>query len=257
MAHDDVIELLPAYALGALDEDERRLVEEALASDPDVRALLAEYEAGAASLVALAPLREAPEHLRADLQARLAARRAVTPPPTPLEQPRREPRWWLMAAAALAVILGAGIIAVLLLHEEDEPPPVTPGMGNGASLYTELAEQDGALWYDVMPTELDPDVSGALVVSPEGDRAVIRLEDLPPLSPDEVFQLWLVDADGQRIDGGLFRQSEDDATYIEVPLAAPIDRYLRFGASLEPAGGSPFPDKPTGPGVFSVRLEEP
>lgn len=257
MAHDDVIELLPAYALGALDEDERRLVEEALASDPDVRALLAEYEAGAASLVALAPLREAPEHLRADLQARLAARRAVTPPPTPLEQPRREPRWWLMAAAALVVILGAGIIAVLLLHEEDEPPPVTPGMGNGASLYTELAEQDGALWYDVMPTELDPDVSGALVVSPEGDRAVIRLEDLPPLSPDEVFQLWLVDADGQRIDGGLFRQSEDDATYIEVPLAAPIDRYLRFGASLEPAGGSPFPDKPTGPGVFSVRLEEP
>ena len=256
MAHDDVIELLPAYALGALDEDERRLVEEALASDPDVRALLAEYEAGAASLVALAPLREAPEHLRADLQARLAARRAVTPmpPPTRLEQPRREPRWWLMAAAALVVILGAGITAVLL-REEDEPPPVTPGIGNGAALYTELAAQDGALWYDVMPTELEPDISGALVVSPEGDRAVIRVEELPSITPDEVFQLWLVDAEGQRIDGGLFRQSEDEATYIEVPLAAPIERYLRFVASPEPAGGSPFPDKPTGPGVFSARPE--
>ena len=224
---------LPAYALGALDEDERRLVEEALASDPDVRALLAEYEAGAAFWW----------RSRRCVRRRSTCGRILRPVWLLARGDAAAHPWSSSPRAALVADGGrraggdrAGSVAVLLLREEDEPPPVTPGMGNGASLYTELAEQDGALWYDVMPTELDPDVSGALVVSPEGDRAVIRLEDLPPLSPDEVFQLWLVDADGQRIDGGLFRQSEDDATYIEVPLAAPIDRYLRFGASLEPAG---------------------
>lgn len=251
MTQDDITDLLPAYALGALDEDERRQVEQALAADPDARALLAEYEAGTASLVALAPLRPAPEHLQADLKARLAARRDVSPP---VEiEPRRAPRWWLIAAAALVVVVGAGIAALLLLREEDEPPPVETS--GGEALYTELAGQDGALWYDVLPSDLDPDVSGALVVSPEGDRAVIRVEELPAITPDEVFQLWLVNAEGQRIDGGLFRQREDGTAYVEVPLAEPFEAYQRFGVSLEPAGGSPFPDQPTGPGVFRVSLD--
>ena len=40
-----------------------------------------------------------------------------------------------------------------------------------------------------------------------------------------------------------------------IGIGTDVADVARFGASLEPAGGSPFPDKPTGPGVFSVRLE--
>lgn len=254
MTHDEVTELLPAYVLGALDGDERRLVEQALAADPDVRAQLAEYEASAESLVALAPLRPAPDHLQADLKARLAARREGTPPAPLRVKPRRLRRWWLIAAAALVVVVGVGVIALLLLRD-DEPSPDQPGAGNGEALYTELAAQEGALWYDVVPTDLEPGVSGALVAAPDGDRAVIRVEELPAITDENVFQLWLVNAEGQRIDGGLFRQREDGVAYVEIPLDAPLTQYQRFGASLEPAGGSPFPDRPTGPGVFGVPLD--
>lgn len=248
MAHDKVTDLLPGYVLGALDEEEQRLVEQALVADPAARALLAEYEASAAALLALAPLRAAPEHLQADLRARLAAQQAVTRPQAMVR--RRRPWPLLAAAAALVVILAAAVIA-LLLRGDDE----SPAEDRSRALYTELAGRESAQWYTVVPGEVDPDVSGELVVSPEGDRAVIRVEELPPLTDENVFQLWLVDSEGDRSSGGLFRQADDDATYIEIPLAAPVASYQGFGVSLEPAGGSPYPDRPTGPRVFSVPLD--
>lgn len=248
MSHDDVTDLLPGYALGALDEEERRRVEQALASDPDVRARLAEYEASAVALVALAPFRSAPEHLQADLRARLAARQEVTQPHVVA---RRRTPWALVAvAAALIVILGGVIVAWLLLREDDESP-----IEDSRALYAQLAALEGAQRYAVVPGEVDPDVSGELVVSPEGDRAVIRVEALPALTDENVFQLWLVDSEGERTSGGLFRQAADDATYIQIPLAAPFASYQGFGVSLEPAGGSPYPDRPTGPRVFSVPID--
>ena len=97
--------------------------------------------------------------------------------------------------------------------------------------------------------------SRQLVASPDGDEAVIRVEQLPTLPGDQAFQLWLVDAAGTVTSGGVFnRQGDADATFIRVPLEQPLDAYQRFGVSIEPAGGSPFPDRPTGPRVFSVQL---
>lgn len=249
MTHDDVIDLLPGYVLGALDEEERRLVEQALASDPNARARLTEYEASAASLVALAPLRSAPEHLQADLRARLASRQEATRPHITAQSTSP---WVLIAAAAALVVILVGAVAVLWLLNDDDEPPTEDG---GRTLYAELAELEGAQRYTVMPGEVDPGVSGELVVSPEGDRAVIRVEELPALTDENIFQLWLVDSEGERSSGGLFRQARADATYIEIPLAAPLNAYRGFGVSLEPAGGSPYPDRPTGPRVFSVPID--
>lgn len=254
MTHDELTALLPAYVVGALEPDERRAVEQALAADPAARALLADYQASAAALVALAPLRTAPEHLHADLQARLDARRPTRQPDAARLRRapwRRLPRpAWV--AAALVVVIAGGVLAALLLRRDDSAPPAADG---ARALYSEIAALDHALRYAVVARDLKPDVSGELVASPDGRRAVIRVEGLPVLTEENVFQLWLVDDAGVRTSGGLFRQTDGDATYIEVPLAAPFDAYQRFGVSLEPAGGSPFPDRPTGPGVFSVALE--
>jgi len=248
MTHDDITELLPGYALGALEEDDRHRVEMALASDPDARAQLAEYEASARALVALAPLHPAPERLQADLRARLAARQETTQPH--IRTGRTSP-WGLVAVAAALVLIVAGVLAVLLLLRDDDELPAE----DGEALYTELAEMEGAQRYSVVPGEVDPDVSGELVVSPEGDRAVIRIEDLPELTDENVLQLWLVDAEGARTSGGLFRQAADDPLYITIPLDAPFNAYRGFGVSLEPAGGSPYPARPTGPRMLSVPID--
>lgn len=246
MTNEELIELLPAYVLGALEPDERRAVERALSANPDAQALLAEYESSAALLAALAPLRPAPEHLQADLAARLAARHQLQQQE---KRPWRAPRALLVAAALLIVLIG-GVIAGLLLSGDDSE---TDG---ARALYNELAALDGARRFAVVPGDVKPDVSGDLVAAPDGARAVIRVEALPVLTEQNIFQLWLVDDQGVRSSGGLFRQARDEEVmYIEIPLAAPFELYQGFGVSLEPAGGSPYPDRPTGPRVFAVPVK--
>lgn len=240
------MELLPAYVLGALDPGERQAVEQALSAVPDAQALLAQYEPGMASLAALAPLRMAPEHLQADLAARLAGRRQALR--RQAVRPWRAPRV-LLAAAALVIVIVGGVIAALLLSDG------APQADGARTLYAELAALDGALRYTVVPGDVKPDVSGELIASPDGERAVIRVEALPALSDANIFQLWLVDDAGVRTSGGLFGQARGEAeTYIEIPLTAPFETYQGFGVSLEPAGGSPYPDRPTGPRVFAVPI---
>src|SRR5262245_35245263 len=79
MDRNTLLDLIPAYALGALDADERAEVDAFLATDDEARTLLAEYQAFTDSLVFSVPARPAPAHLNADLRQRLATSR---PQPT-------------------------------------------------------------------------------------------------------------------------------------------------------------------------------
>lgn len=260
MNHEQYHDLIPAYAIGALDDHEQSLVEAWLLTDPEAQALLADYEAAADHLVALAPMRAAPPHLRDDLRQRLAAARpaGAAPDPAPVVVPRAAPRrlnariaWGLLAAATFAVV----ILAVLLLrdHATDEPD-ATP---DAAALYAQLMQQSGASMYTVVVGEVVDTVSGDLVVSPDGAQAVLRLASLPPITPEETFQMWLIDQDGVRTSGGLFQaEAAERMLYVRVPLQRPINAYRGVGVSLEPAGGSPYADQPTGPRVLSVPLAQ-
>ena len=57
MTRDDLLELIPAYALDALDTDERAEVDSLLTSDAEAQQLLADYEAVASALVFHVPER--------------------------------------------------------------------------------------------------------------------------------------------------------------------------------------------------------
>ena len=115
---DRIEELLPAYALNALDADERKLVESALAASPRYRAALAEYLEGFAQLaesqVVLLPSLDLRDRIMAAAGAQGPARLAT-------ERGRRErPRpafrgLWATAAAVAASVLvfvGLGGLAV-------------------------------------------------------------------------------------------------------------------------------------------------
>jgi anti-sigma-K factor RskA len=75
MDRNTLLELIPAYAVDALDAEERQAVEALLERDPEAQALLADYEAITAMLPLAAPMRPAPSHLNNDLRSRLAARK--------------------------------------------------------------------------------------------------------------------------------------------------------------------------------------
>jgi anti-sigma-K factor RskA len=252
MERHTLIDLIPAYALGALDPDERNAVEVLLRTDAEAQALLAEYRAVAGHIALLVPQQAPPAHLAGDLRARLAADRAASPPesrPGRTAVRRREWRLWMLAAAAALAVV---IATVLLLDQDESPeaPPMAP-----ITLYRELLEQEGASRYAIVPDEGNEALTGELLVAARGDRAVLCMTSLPALSAGQVFQLWMIDREGTRTSGGVFTADPaGESIYLHVPFSAPVTAYQGLGVSIEPPGGSPHPDQPSGPRVFSVPL---
>jgi anti-sigma-K factor RskA len=246
---EELLDLIPAYALGALDEDECAEFESWLEDDPEAQAILADYHAVAAHLLTLVPLRAAPDHLQAELRQRLAAS------PRDGGAARTGRLWkrrmvWGFAAAALLVTAILGVLFAQI-DSVDEAAP-TPG---AAELYAQLVAQASSSQYTIVAGEVDADVSGNLIISSDGKQAVLCIWYLPSIAHDQTFQMWLVDTSGARTSGGLFQADPShEAVYIRVPLDQPVTAYQGVGVSLEPAGGSPYADRPTGPRVLSVPL---
>ena len=257
MTRNELLDLIPAYALGALDDDERAGVDALLAADAEARALLAEYREMTEALVLLTSARKAPAQLEGDLRTRLAASRQppvtktpakttpMTQPPT-LQLPQRaaQQTWVLRAlavAAALIVVLGA-VLVVSTLGEESP-----------AQLFEKISAEDDAIHARIVADE-NVNAWGELVSSPDGTQAVLAIWALPQLNADQNFQVWLVGSEGTVRSGGIFTAANDGPTYVQIPFDQPVEAYQAVGISIEPEGGSPFEDRPSGPRVLRVPL---
>jgi anti-sigma-K factor RskA len=247
MDRNTLLDLIPAYALGALDANERADVEALLAADVEAQQLLAEYQAVTEALVLATPARRAPAHMGDDLRRRLAA----APPASDqaaiksLPTQRRAVLWTVLAAAAVVIVL-AGLLLVLRNTKPQSPDP--------AQLYAEIAAQPDALHIPITPV-FQPSTSGELVASADGKQAVVLVENLPAIAANQTFQLWLVDPAGAHSGGLLQFANAQGPNYIPLPLDKPISDYVGFGVSIEPQGGSPKSDGPTGPRAFGITLK--
>lgn len=245
---EELLDLIPAYALGALDDAERDELEDWLKHDPEAQAVLVEYRAVAGHLVGLVPLRRAPDHLAGDLRQRLASTRGGTTSPEPARRVFK--RRWVWAAAA-AALLAAVVLGIVLTPSD---PPEDPA-ARADALYDRLVAQPGSSLYLVEAGEVNAAVSGDIVISADGKQAVLCMRGLPEITEEQAFQMWLIDASGARTSGGVFQGlGAHEDFYIEVPLDQPDITYQAVGVSLEPAGGSPYADRPSGPRVLSVKL---
>ncbi|MCA9912744.1 MAG: anti-sigma factor [Anaerolineae bacterium] len=248
MDRETLLESIPAYALGALEEAERQEVEALLASDAEARERLAEYEAIAEVLVMSAPLREAPAHLKDTLRQRITTKRPdnVTALPSQAEIPQRQTpqRIWIMAIAAVATLfVVAGLVGVLMLQD------VQP---SGQQLWAQLSQEDGTQRFPIDSSEFEG-VSGELLVSADGADAVLRVANFPEIAEDQIFQFWL-NTEDEVHSGGLWLPKVDRSEFfIVLDLERPLQELVRIGCSVEPAGGS---ESPTGPRVFSIPLQQ-
>ncbi len=231
MDRETVRSWLPAYALNALDADEKRQVEALLAEDETARRELGEYSQIAESVLLTAPATAPP----ADLERKLMQRAAET-------RMRRFPVRLAAIAAVVLVVLIAGSALVTL---QSSPP-------DAEQAYQRLMEDASAVTVAVVPA-LSPDIEGELVYRPEDNNAVIRVSNLPPIDEGQTFQLWLVDDSGS-VSGGMYQLTQP-TNFILVAADRPIVEYLRFGVSLEPASGSPLGNRPSGPRVFSIPIQ--
>jgi len=254
MNREDVLQLIPAYVLEALDDDARQEVDNLLTVDGEAQTLLKQYKQVESVLPLMAVSRRPSSDLRDRFIERLHDDFVPANEPDNIvqfpEKPKRKGiplrRRYIVSMVATLILAIIGLVFVLTSEPEAPTPQVT---------FYEISNQTDAERITIPATD-DSVVEGDLVISADRERAALRLKQLPVISDDQVFQLWLIDDDGSQ-DGGIYSMPDDYALYIVVPIEKPIDDYIRFGVSLEPAGGSPLGNVGSGEGIFKITIPSP
>lgn len=232
-----VLELLPDYALGCLDEDEADLVARHLAGCPLCRAEAEAYQAVAGQLALAAPDVAPPPHLKERLMERVRTSRPAAP-----AQPRA-PWWrallpaWGLVSLLLILALAAGN---LLLWQRANRPEVVVGPA-------------GLRAIPLSSTEAAPGAGGFILIGADGQNGALVVDKLPVLDAAQQYQLWLI-RDGQRTSGAVFSVDENGYGGTRVSAPESLLEYSAVGITIEPAGGSPGP---TGDRVLGGQLPNP
>lgn len=225
-------ELKDAYVLGALPEDERAAVETYLALHSERQAEIEDL-IGVAGLLALAP----PEH---DPPAGLRRRvlDAVQPEATPPRpSPTSSSSWFGRLAGLRNVALGAAAVLVVgllswnvLLQEDirDLRGQVEEARAAGQAQEPREIRLDG--------TWAERGVE-AQVTAIEEDRAIIVIEDMPPMPDDRAGQVWIIDDEVPQ-PSSLLEPSGDSAA---AAITTPFGEADAIAVTIEPAGGSEEP----------------
>jgi len=234
---EHVKDLLAAFALDILTDEEKVQVLEHLDVCPECRAELRAYQVTANELV-LASVQSVPRPaVKTNLMRRIKSRQK--PIAAPVHQApwqglfrffsRSAPAWGLALVIVLAVASG---FLWGRLHQTN-PSNVTP------LRIVALANTDNA-----------PEARGSLVISQNGEYGTLIVDNLDALENDHQYQLWLIN-DGKRSSGGVFSVNSDGYASLPIYGPLPLNQYQAVGITIEPAGGSP---KPTGAKVLGGEL---
>jgi Anti-sigma-K factor rskA len=77
----------------------------------------------------------------------------------------------------------------------------------------------------------------AELVTLEGDRAVLVVENMPPVPEEKTYQIWVIENDVPK-PSGLFEPKKE---WVAVVVENPLDGADAIAVSVEPEGGSPKP----------------
>jgi hypothetical protein len=242
MNHDEIIELLGAYALDAVDPDEAAAVARHLAECPRCAAEVDEHRAAAALLGHRGG--DAPEGVWDAVAARIGTEAAPSPPPGPVllsgarpagGTPAGRRRSWrvmvpALAAAAAAVI---ALLAVQVSHLDGRVARLNAlAAHQGMPALAEAALADPhAQRVALVLAGGHHQVAGDLVILPDGSAFLVE-GDLPPLPAGRTYQLWSMSG-GQAVSLGLLGRDPHVVAF-DLGTAAPV---TAFAVTAEPAGG--------------------
>ena len=120
----------------------------------------------------------------------------IAPAPQVPEPIRKPASFWSRAtpwaaAAAILLLLSAGLLVWnLRLREQITTAPVTETIA--------LALTDAA-----------PGAGGEVTYLPQDNLLLLDVHDLPPLEPNQVYEVWLIGEDGVPAPAGVFDQPTD------------------------------------------------
>ncbi|THV27106.1 anti-sigma factor [Glycomyces paridis] len=234
---NDVHTLIGAWALDAVDADERLRVERHLAECESCAQEAAELRE-AVSRLADVTLTEPPPRLRDAVLAEVRRTRQEAP-----AEPAPQARGSVRRSRAgghrrLRLALGAAVLAVAAAFAG---VAVTWSVMRGAETgpESELAAVLEAPDAEVGSQAADGGGRVTVVSSAALDRAVVVVSGLAEVADDRSYQVWLVDEAGQ-VSAGVMDAGDSSATMLVDGLG---DTQV-IGVTNEPAGGSEVPTLP-------------
>jgi anti-sigma-K factor RskA len=223
---DELSALAGEYVLGTLDARAARMIEDALPAHAGLRTLVSDWERRLAPLSNLA----APEAPPPELWDRIAAQ--IAPPSRIVTRPRFARLWqgWAVGASLVAVALAA---VALLPSQQDQRIMTVLVSDRTQTAWTAEVDRQGGLKL----ASVNAPGGTAVNTAPEGK--VLQLWALPPgaTTPTSL---------------GLLPRGTGDIK-ITTPAVKPVPGML-IEISLEPPGGSPLGNRPSGPVLFIGRL---
>ncbi|MBV8388156.1 MAG: anti-sigma factor, partial [Acidimicrobiia bacterium] len=230
LTHADAAELLGAYALDALDADEREAVEQHLEACPRCRAEVADHRTVASFMGSAGG--PAPD----GLWDRIAGSLEEAPPELRLAPvvPLRERRSVSVRVGAAAAALAAGVIGVLgaeVVHLNHQVDHVAASDRTNTALMSAathaLANPDAQR---VSMRSPDGSVTAQVAVLPDGTGFLVA-DRLPALASDRTYQLWAL-AGGQKISAGVLGARPQIVAFRYAPAGL-----SGFAVTAEHAGG--------------------
>jgi anti-sigma-K factor RskA len=232
--HQSLIELIPAYAIGAADPGERAAVDAHLSACAQCQALLEEYRDLDADLLFAAPLAAAPVRLTEALRKRLKTERS---------NPRQRLSFGFFRRPAFALTVAALMLLMLTnvywasrVGRLERQAQEFAALSQAPGITLKVAGASGR-GYDGV------NANGVVYLQPGSDVALLCVYALPEPGPGKTYQAWLL-RDGQRVSAGTFDVNSSGYGVLLINAGKPVSDYQQLGITVEPAGGSPAPTTP-------------
>jgi anti-sigma factor RsiW len=252
-------DLLPAYALDAIDDADRERIESHLRECSDCRHDIDEYRSVTAMLAFAAPQVEPSASLKQRvLEATVAKPRALRESPsfaanlsTWFTNLFRAPAF---SAMTLVFVIALGVWNLSLQNQLAQQAMVNQQMQSDVTrtraIVSMVAYSENEPKH-MQASDVAPQAIGRLVAAPELNSLALIVYDMPTLESKRVYQVWLIDPAGERTSGGTFTVDGSGRAWVLIRAPKPLSSYQGIGITIEPEGGSA---KPTTPRVMGTSL---
>ncbi|HEY2290748.1 MAG TPA: anti-sigma factor [Thermoanaerobaculia bacterium] len=247
-------ELLPAYALGALDGDDLRELEAHwLSGCEECRRQLALWQGELETLAAEV------EPVQPSDVTRVRVLRLAGSDRAPAAPPRRTTPWWMAVAALLLLALALwGLLDQARMERQvrgleaererlsrqvndlDRQVGLAREEARRAQQALQVLAAPGVQSVVLAGLGPSPGAKGRTYVNPSTRDALFYAFDLPPLPADKTYELWLIAA-GKPVPAGTFDVDPRGTGTVRVERVTDASQIQAWAVTIEPRGGVPQP----------------
>ncbi|MBI5034789.1 MAG: anti-sigma factor [Chloroflexi bacterium] len=251
-------ELYPAFALDAVDEQDKKNIENHLKTCQNCSEIVEDYRSVSDMLPFAVPMVDPPDYLKARVLAATVSPHIVQPRISIWQtlvagftNTLRSPAF---AAVTMLLVLGLGIWNISLQTQLNQQQAANQQMASEVTRQRALVST--IAYADTQPKRMEatssaPQAVGRLYAAPELNAMALIVYDMPTLQSNQVYQIWLIDPNGDRTSGGTFSVDNAGRGWVLIRAPKSLKNYEGVGITVEPAGGSP---KPTGPKMMGTNL---